>query len=550
MNILKVRNTKIPVYSWLAALLLPLQSHALDCPGIPEQAHQNLQIEVRAAVGRIGSAKGAELETLTRDTTRDLLGKLPQADKVYLEQMMYATYCSTLRDDPALNESQKSARIKAYNLELKKTLQAVQGKDGSGQRGTSSKDAARAALARIPLPYTPDAFIKSAGDGNLSAVRLFLAAGMNPNAKDEDYDTALMYASGGGHIEIVKALLKAKANVNERNYQPDGSTALSWAASAGRKDILSILLDHGSDNAAINDAFLSAAESGQAAVLRMLLKQGADKGLFNKALIRTAESQIVVSEADLNDVVQFLLEQGANVDARDDDGKTALMKAVTHGRILIMQTLLDAGADINAQEKGGSTALRMAAWDDTKAPIVKILLARGADPNLADNVGQTPLILASASRNIDIVRALLDKGADANARDAKGSTALMGASRAETDAVELLRALLEKHADVNAKDNNGLTALMLAAANGPVQNVGTLLDAGADLHAKDAEGSTALMLAVSYGRVEIVQTLLRRGAKVKDEDANGKTVLNYAEEDLKGQEKMDMMRILKKAGAQ
>lgn len=193
-------STKIPVCSCLAALLLPLQSHALDCPGIPEQAHQNSQIEVRAAVGRIGSAKGTELETLTRDTTRDLLGKLPQADKVYLEQMMYATYCSTLRDDPALNESQKSARIKAYNLELKKTLQAVQGKDGSGQRGTSPQDTARAELARIPLPYTPDAFVESASNGNLVAVNLFLAAGMDPNAKKNDGESVV----SGNSAQTVK----------------------------------------------------------------------------------------------------------------------------------------------------------------------------------------------------------------------------------------------------------------------------------------------------------------------------------------------------------
>ncbi|ARO89069.1 hypothetical protein EBAPG3_007990 [Nitrosospira lacus] len=472
---------------------------------------------------------------------------------------MYATYCSTLRDDPALNESQKSARIKAYNLELKKTLQAVQGKDGSGQRGTSSKDAARAALARIPLPYTPDAFIKSAGDGNLSAVRLFLAAGMNPNAKDEDYDTALMYASGGGHIEIVKILLKAKAKINERNQ--GSATALSMAAESDRRDVLRVLLDYGADKDSINKAFLSAAENGYVEVLRMLLKQGADKGLINEVLIGTADSHSGASEADLNDVIHFLLKQGANVDAKDDDGWTALLKTAYLGRLLIMQTLLDAGADINTKctciEYGGYTALMMASFEvvstgvvlteENKNAMVDMLLARGANPNIANNRGQTAMMLALGS--IDKVRALLDRGADANARDAKGSTALMWAAFLRGDP-ESVHALLEKHADVNAKDNVGSTALMGAAASGHVENLEALLDAGANLHAKDAKGRTALMLAVQQGQINEVQALLRRGAKVKDEDANGKTVLNYAEEDLKGQKKMDMMRILKKAEAQ
>lgn len=298
-----------------AVLLIPGASHALDCPGIPEQTQKDLQVEVRAAVDRIGSAQGAELEKLTRNTTRDLLGKLPQADRVYLEQMMYATYCSGLRDDPALTESQKSARIKAYNLELKRTLQGAQGKESPDQRKASAKDAARAELARIPLSYTPDAFVGSAENGNLAAVKFFLAAGMDPNTKNESGNTALMHAAGGGHTEIVNALLKAKANVNERN-QGD-YTALSWAASSDRKDVLLILLDHGADNDSINKAFLSAAKFGHVEMLRMLLKRGPDKRLSNTALRSAAGSSAAnVSEADLNEIVRFLLEQGADVDTK------------------------------------------------------------------------------------------------------------------------------------------------------------------------------------------------------------------------------------------
>ena len=84
---------KFLAYVFLIILFMPFQSSAIDCPKIPEQTNKEWDVEVKAAVGKIGPVKGAELETRTKKATLDLMGKLPQADKVYLEQMMYATYC-------------------------------------------------------------------------------------------------------------------------------------------------------------------------------------------------------------------------------------------------------------------------------------------------------------------------------------------------------------------------------------------------------------------------------------------------------------------------
>lgn len=156
------KQLRRPHLFWLLALFLPSGGYALECPRVPEQARSDVEIEVRAAVGKIGSAKGAELETRTRNITRDLLSRLPKADKVYLEQMMYATYCSTLRDDATQTESQKSDRIKIYNLELRKTVQVAEGKQSTGKRANSARAAARVELAEISLPYTADAMVESA----------------------------------------------------------------------------------------------------------------------------------------------------------------------------------------------------------------------------------------------------------------------------------------------------------------------------------------------------------------------------------------------------
>jgi len=103
--------------------LMPVAAYGLECPRMPEQTQKDWEVEVKTAVGKIGPARGAELETKTKAVTKDLMGKLPQADKVYLQQMMLATYCSALRDDKSISETEKGKRIKAYTDQVIKTLQ-------------------------------------------------------------------------------------------------------------------------------------------------------------------------------------------------------------------------------------------------------------------------------------------------------------------------------------------------------------------------------------------------------------------------------------------
>ena len=96
--------------------------NALECPKQPEQVKKNWETEVNLAVVKIGPAKGAELKTKVKNVTQDLLGKLPNADRVYLEQMMYASYCSAIRDDKTLSEAEKLKRLKIYNTEVRKAF--------------------------------------------------------------------------------------------------------------------------------------------------------------------------------------------------------------------------------------------------------------------------------------------------------------------------------------------------------------------------------------------------------------------------------------------
>jgi uncharacterized protein len=107
----------------LGALAVASPSWSLDCPEPPRQAQKDWDVQVRAEVGRVGPVRGAELQTRVKSVTNDLLAKLPGADRLYLEQMMFAAYCSALREDRSLSESDKARQVLDYRRELQKSLQ-------------------------------------------------------------------------------------------------------------------------------------------------------------------------------------------------------------------------------------------------------------------------------------------------------------------------------------------------------------------------------------------------------------------------------------------
>ena len=107
----------------LAAALIPAAASALDCPPSPQQTKSDWATEVDAAVGRIGPAKGLELAVKAKSATLSLLDRLPEANRVYLEQMMYSAYCSAIRADRSSSEADKAALIRTYNREVRATIQ-------------------------------------------------------------------------------------------------------------------------------------------------------------------------------------------------------------------------------------------------------------------------------------------------------------------------------------------------------------------------------------------------------------------------------------------
>ena len=202
--------------------------------------------------------------------------------------------------------------------------------------------------------------------------------------------------------------------------------------------------------------------------------------------------------------------------------------AAKRGEFAMVKQLVDQGADTNARDSYGVTALMHAA-EAGHVAVVGHLLERGADPNLRDTSdGMTALMVSAAEGHSEVVRLLLAAEADVDAKDRNlGATALMGA--AEYGHTAVIEWLLREGADANAQDKRGFRALAQAATNGHRDTVRLLVSHGADINAQDHKyGATALMGAVANGHEDVVAFLLEHRPDTALTAKNGLTALDFA----------------------
>jgi ankyrin repeat protein len=175
--------------------------------------------------------------------------------------------------------------------------------------------------------------------------------------------------------------------------------------------------------------------------------------------------------------------------------------------------LVQQGADVNAAQVDGMTALHWAVYHDDLSTTM-LLLKAGASAKAANRYGVTPLSLACTNGNTEIVERLLKSGADRNTTLSGGETALMTAAR--TGRTGPVQALLARGAKVDGRDRKGQTALMWAAAEGHADVVQMLLKAGADFRTPLPSGFTPLHFAARDGCIDVVRVLIKAGADVNE----------------------------------
>lgn len=402
----------------------------------------------------------------------------------------------------------------------------------------------------------------------------FLAIALTAHAAT----SPLADAAEKGNWPRVHQLLKDKAPV--RSAQPDGTTALHWAAYHNDAATVKLLLAAGADAKTTNQFGVAplalACVNGDEGIVTALLAGGADAN----TTLRGGETILhTAARTGRPGPVKALLARGAKVDAADRKGQTPLMWAAAEGHAEVVELLLKSGADKLARVKSGFTPLHFAAREGRIAA-VRALLKAGVqvdEPIATDkgggrmpSNGTSALLLAVENAHFELAVELLKLGANPNDQrsgftplhvltwvrkpnrgdDDSGQPPPDGSGSVTWD--QFVRALVKHGADVNARlargaggrgklSTVGATPFLFAAKTADLPLLKQLVELGADPLLPNRDGATPLMAAAGLGChapdeeagteaecLAAVEYLLKLGADVNTVDANGETAMHGA----------------------
>ncbi|MHB9147566.1 MAG: ankyrin repeat domain-containing protein [Candidatus Amoebophilus sp.] len=226
------------------------------------------------------------------------------------------------------------------------------------------------------------------------------------------------------------------------------------------------------------------------------------------------------------EAVKYLVEKGADLNAKGNRDYTPLHYACRKGNLEIVKYLLEQGADIQAKNMWNDTALHYAC-EKGNLEVVKYLLEQGADIQAKGNGSEsTSLHFACMNGHLEVVKYLLEQGADTQAKGVYDRTPLHYAC--EKGDLEVVKYLLEQGADIQAKNKYGRTPLHYACEKGNLEVFKCLVEQGANIQARDSYGKTPLYCACEKGDLEVMKYLLEQGADIHAKDKYGTTPIGIA----------------------
>ncbi|MHB1001974.1 MAG: ankyrin repeat domain-containing protein [Armatimonadota bacterium] len=362
----------------------------------------------------------------------------------------------------------------------------------------------------------------------------------------------IIKAAGSGDFEEVKRLTRTNRRLVNASWPfLSNRYPLSEALLFGHEDIALYLIENGASRNKGGSQYGTlihyAAGKRLVKAIKVLIGR---RGNVNS---RNFEDETALHHAAQNgsvEIAAILAQHGADLDACDISGLTALQIAAHHshpdfvrnlielgakyspihtaailGDLPMAESAIKDGADVNSRDPSRLTPLHWTALGGPgSAEIAELLILRGANVNAVDSQGSTPLITAAALGNLSVAKVLIDHGAKINTPFNKGTTPLITAIR--NGHFLLAQLLVVSGADVNALDGDAMGAIHFASVAGATDLVRFLFEHGARLI--DKIEYTPLHFAAYNQYLQVAELLIAHGANVNARDSEGRTPLHEA----------------------